>query len=261
MSTTPFGKDNFFYEAQIRQCVALFGAIFSDIYIQRGDDFIKVPIRQSGGYMYEKTPQSADFRESTKTGEILPALAYSFGVISKDTTRTTQRFQGIESEKRMPDGSSSIIYGRVPYNITFTLTLRSKHLTEDLQILEQICGVFAPSITVSVNPLASVLSDALKQETVIVLEDVGALPEEFDTEEESKRYEREYQFTLKTYLYPRVQRAYVIDEIVVSTSLENLDTVLNTQSISNAEEWALSQAVADLEISSVVAKKPRKARK
>ena len=253
---TPFGKENYFYEAQVRQCVAAFGVLFSDMYVKRDVDLIKVPLRYGGGYLYEKTPQDSQARETTKV-KVLPALAYTFGSIVRDTSRTTQKYADIAVGDRF-NGQDTVLFGRVPYNIDFALTFRTKYTTEDLQILEQICAAFAPSITIQISPLLNTKGDGLKQDVIIVLESVGEQPEDFDGTEESKFYERTFTFTLKTYLYPKPQRVYVINEMQLNTQMDELG--IEQQLITDLETLSLMDATAQLESATKPAKKPKKNR-
>lgn len=242
---TPFGMDNYFYEEQIRRCVVAFGVLFSDMYVKRSTKWIKLPIKLGIGYLYEKLPQDAETRETTKKREVLPSMAFGLGEIDKDTTRLTQQFADIAFAVRDTDGQSSVISHRVPYNLQFTLYTRTKYTAEDLQILEQITGVFAPSLTVSMDPLSSTKDARIKQESTIVLDSVGAASDELDDGESNKRIEREYRFTFKTYLYAKPKKTYVIDEIMMQSMMD--ESPIEQTFIRDLDALNMEKAIAELD--------------
>lgn len=259
---TPFGTENYFYEEQVRRSVVAFGVLFSDMYVKRAEKWIKLPLKFGGGYLYEKLPQDSETRENTKKREILPSMAFSMSEIDKDTTRLTQQFADISFAVRGVDNMSSVISHRVPYNIQFTLYTRTKYTAEDLQILEQITGVFAPSVTVSMDPLASTKDTRLKQESTIVLDSIGLTADDLDDGETDKKIEREYRFTFKTYLYARPKKTFIIDEILIRSVMD--ESPMEQTFIRDLEALDTEKALAELDMTIqqdlVDDKPPRKTR-
>jgi len=206
-----FGKSGYAYNASVRGYVSLFGTLFSDIVLQRnGDDnWISVPLRFGSGNLYEKAPQNAAERDNSRVRELVPSASFYIVDLQRDGTRQTNRHQPMDV------GLGQVVTSRVPYNITFELAVRNKNYDDHLQILEQISTTFDPTITVKFKPW----SNASATENVVILLDAFSVDDNFDSqvEDEERRIETTYTFTLKGYLNRGVKTVDPIEEVVFGT--------------------------------------------
>lgn len=144
---------DYFYHAVTKKAVIAFGSMFNDIYIARYNsdgtekERIKVPI----SYMTKQKFISRLNQNPGLTNDFymsLPRMAFEFSAMVYDSARKNDSFQKSLSVK---NGIYSFRYGRVPYNITFTLHIFSKNTDDTLQILEQVLPWFTPEYSINVK--------------------------------------------------------------------------------------------------------------
>lgn len=233
-----FGQNNYYYHAKIRSYVALFGTLFSDLYIARVNgtktDYIKVPLKFGPGFLYEKAKQD-DSRETKKMRQILPAMAFDMVDLQKDGNRKTNDLQTIQNSVINPDGTTgNFQMNRVPYNFSFELVARTKNVDDMLQIAEQIIPAFSTPLNIKFQDIAKTEID-IEQNIVVSLDSVQK-QDNYEETEEARIIEWTFSFILKGYLYKKTNSDYVIKEIDLYYYADPYGTGDPTQSELDAED-------------------------
>lgn len=236
MSDKLFGLDQYFYHGSVRRYVALFGTLFTDIYIQRQsklddgsikEETIKVPIRYGNGNMYLKVPQD-DTREVKQVARVLPAMAFEIANIYKDVSRKTNATNRIQGSTFDAAGKKAFQFNRVPYNFIFDLNIRTKNSDDMLQIIEQIIPAFDANLSVTIQDTTGV---AVEQDIIIALDELS-IEDNFDNEMQSRLLEYKLTFELKGYLYKRTQNSIVMKEVDIQGAYDD-GTIFDSDTITD----------------------------
>lgn len=208
-----FGKEKHFYHGSIRRYVALFGSLFSDIYIKRTgpdgrEDFVSVPIRYATGNMYSKVAQD-ESREIEKVARVLPAMAFKIESIYKNKESHTNPLNRIQQDSFGPDGKKSFQLNRIPYNLIFSLAIRTKNSDDMMQIVEQIIPAFDGNLSITIEDTTGV---SVSQDIIIILNELD-MEDNYDDDIQGRLIDWKLTFELKGFLYKRTQSKYVIKEI------------------------------------------------
>lgn len=143
----------YFYNSITKKAVVAFGSLFNDIYVARYNndgterERIKVPL----SYMTKQKFLSRLKQNPELTNDFymsLPRMSFEFSAFVYDSTRKNDLFQKTVSSK---NNEYYFRYGRVPYNLTFSLHAFAKNTDDCLQILEQILPWFAPEYSVNIK--------------------------------------------------------------------------------------------------------------
>lgn len=143
------------YNETTRKAVAVFGNLFNRLYISRNDG--------KGHYKHERVPLSysprekfiARIREQSKIQDKriairLPRMAFELTSFDYDSdTQLNKKNKMINRN----DENADVVWQSVPYNLTFELTLYSRGLDENYQLLEQILPIFTPNYFVTVEDI------------------------------------------------------------------------------------------------------------
>lgn len=216
-----FGRENHYYHASIRRYVALFGSLFTDLYIKRTaedgskEEFVKVPIKYGVGNMYVKVDQDVNTREDNKVARILPAMAFELSSIYKDVSRKTNPMIRIQETIYDADGKKKFQFNRIPYTLVFDLMIRTKNVDDMLQIAEQIIPAFDGNLSVTLTDSAGL---AIEQDIVIKLEEIET-EDNYDDEMKSRLVEWTITFEMKGYLHKKTIEDYIIKEVDITDSV------------------------------------------
>lgn len=265
-----FGQDGHFYHGSVRRYVALFGSLFSDLYIKRKsddgtkEDVIKVPIRYGAGNMYLKVPQN-ETRETKQITRVLPAMAFELSNIYKDVARKTNPMNRIQHPtfKDLNTDTRQFQLNRIPYNFLFDLRIRTKNTEDMLQITEQIIPAFDGNLSVTINDTTGV---PVEQDIIIVLNEIS-MDDNYDDEMQSRLIEWTITFELKGHIYKRTQEGLVIREIdiMAGQSFDDMHLIeaVTNQGASHEEQLILSKMtdVFDQTPSTPIKKVTRKRKK
>jgi hypothetical protein len=150
----------YFYHQRLRKSVAMFGALFNNIYVIRKDasnnviSQLKVPLAYAPKAKYlERIRENPDLDTDTKVAIKLPRMSFEIISIQYDATRQFNKNNQFNQ-------SSSSIQQRtkfnqfVPYNVGFQLSIYAKNHDDALQMVEQILPYFTPQYTLTVKPFA-----------------------------------------------------------------------------------------------------------
>ena len=273
-----FGRDKFFYHGSLRRYVALFGSLFTDVYIRRASDakeeYIKVPIRYGNGNMYLKAPQDGS-REVKQVSRILPAMSFELDNVYKDVSRKTHPLNRVQHPTHFTDTIIStpenydvtkrnFQLNRIPYNFIFKLVIRTKNTDDMLQIVEQIVPAFDGNLSVTIQDTTGV---PVEQDITVILDEISP-HDNYEEEMQSRLIEWTLTFEMKGYLYKRTQQGLVIKEVELYSG-ETFDTMTliettNEQGEIHEEQLNLAKAtevVEEMQQMAPVKKITRKTRK
>ena len=131
-----------FYHSTLENAIKIFGKMFYNIQIQRGDDFITVPISFS---KKDKIIQKFNqFRGQDGQDELtitLPRMGFIMGDPIIDKTRQLNKLHKILNHDR-----SKSSFNAVPYTVPFYLSIITKNMVEMFQIVEQILPFFLQNL-------------------------------------------------------------------------------------------------------------------
>jgi len=148
---------DYYYHSTIRKVVVAFASLFNDIYVSRkgadGSEIerIKVPIAYGPKqkFLARLDRIGKDFDQPIKIESYLPRLCFEIGNLQYDSSRKLNSIQ-----KTVAYSSDNDLYRRlekVPYNMTLTLSIMTKTMDDNLQIMEQILPMFGPEFTFTIK--------------------------------------------------------------------------------------------------------------
>lgn len=138
-----------YYWGTTKKIIVAFGSIFDNIVIagDHGDD-LRVPLFYSPREKFiDNRNQNPDI-ESTAYNIIYPAIGFEITGINFAPERHLNPLQKIED--RMIGDTNKMQFNRVPYDITFSLTVGARRFEESLKIVEQILPYFTPELTLTI---------------------------------------------------------------------------------------------------------------
>jgi hypothetical protein len=204
-------NDHYYHEL-LKRYVVYFGSLFNDITIQRKNEndiviqTITVPIaygpRQKFIARLEEDP-----RAERSIAITLPRMSFEITGISYDASRKLNAQQKIYATNPVNSSELNYVYTPVPFNINFTLSVYSKNIADNLQIVEQILPYFTPEWTSSVILIPEM---DIKMDVPVVLSSV-AMSDKYEGPLEAPRYIiNTIQFVMKGMLYGPVRNSGVI---------------------------------------------------
>lgn len=169
---------NHFYHQKIRKCVAIFGALFNNLYVIRQNSSgavisqVKVPLSYAPREKYlERIRENADLVNDTKVAIKLPRMSFEITSFAYDTTRQLTKVSNF-STKGTANSNRQKFYSPVPYNINFQLNVYAKSQDDALQIVEQILPTFNPQYSLTIKPFATEYP-TFKEDIPIVIQSVS----------------------------------------------------------------------------------------
>lgn len=239
-----FGLENHFYHSSVRRYVALFGSLFTELYIKRTagekEEFILVPIKYGSGNMYLKAPQD-ETRDIHQHGRSLPAMAFQLESMYKDVDRKTNPMNIIQQTEIEANGKKNFQYNRVPYNFVFELDIITKNTDDMLQIIEQVLPAFDGNLSVTIEDTTGL---SVEQDIIIRVQEIE-IKDNYDDEMKSRLLEWKITFELKGYLYKRTQLGFAIKEIDIMQGL-SLDYMPFTEIVTDIPTQELLTKTADV---------------
>lgn len=144
---------NYFFFNVFRKTIIQFFDAFNGIKIARYaedsktiDRYIEVPIKHS---VKEKVYY---WLEERKDDEMLPMITAYISSIDYATDRKVNSFYSFITDcDGIQEGSVASFLHPCPYNLTFTMNIWAKYMTDIDQIMEQILPFFCPHIFVRIN--------------------------------------------------------------------------------------------------------------
>lgn len=211
----------YYYHGTIRRVVVAFASLFNNIHISRKDEKdgneierIKVPVAYGPRQKFLKRLErigGEDFdQQAIRLSTYLPRIAFEIGNLQYDSSRKLNSIQ--QTVGYYDRDTLRSRYERVPYNLSMNLSVMSKSMDDNLQIVEQIIPYFTPEYVFTIRAIEGIDEDV---DIPIVLTSV-ALSEGDDGSygdySQRKVNFAVFQFTAKIYLYGPVNKRPVITE-------------------------------------------------
>lgn len=149
-----------FYHSMIRNYVAAFGSLFTDLQVVRVDSLGNELGRQTVPLNFSKKQKFVqrliqDANLDSKPAITLPRIAFEFNGISYAPQRKVPSVHRIKQSNPADGNSAFNVYNPLPYDIAFSLSIYAKRQDEALQILEQIIPFFSPQYTIKMKGIKS----------------------------------------------------------------------------------------------------------
>ena len=189
-----------FYYGSIKNAIVAFGALFSDIAIERlkkdgtVGQVIKVPISYSGKEKWVvRVEGDPELTKQTKT--VLPRLAFEIEDFTYDSSRKVGRLNTVSV---VGGNTAEFQYSPVPYNVGISLYLLTKTTEDALAVTEQILPFFTPEYTLYINSIPEL---GIMNEVPVILNDVSC-EDEFDGDfQTSRQLTYTFNFTMKLNIF------------------------------------------------------------
>ena len=205
-----------YYHGIIRKSIVAFGRLFSDIYIDRKQDYsvtgttiqrLQVPLAYAPKEKWlVRIEQDPELTNNTYT--TLPRMSFEITGYTYDSVRKVNRMQKITCGSGLE--SLSYVYTPVPYNIDIALYVLTKTQEDGLQIIEQILPTFTPEYTLAVKTVQDM---NIVLDVPIILNNVS-VQDDYDGDFQTRRFvTHTLNFTLKTSLFGPVSGQGIINQV------------------------------------------------
>lgn len=205
-----------FYNAEIKKVIMAFGALFSDIKIERrdGTGVLKQTIAVPFSYAPKekwivRIDQDPNLEKNVQT--ILPVMSFEILSFQYDATRKINRTQGVNAIK-INGQQANYQYSPAPYNLQIALYLLTKTQEDALQVVEQILPFFTPEYTVKLQQGAGLESI----DVPIVLDDVTVDDQYDGSFQERRSVIYTLNFTVKTNIFGPKKTSSLIKDVKVN---------------------------------------------
>ena len=196
----------YFYHQRIRKSVAVFGALFNDIYVLRKDgnnqvtSQVKCPLSYGPKRKFlERIRENPDLDTDTKVAIKLPRMSFEMRSIDYDPSRQLQKVNAIRKGDPNSITSANKLFAPVPYNLTFELSVYAKSQDDALQIVEQIIPTFNPQYTLTIKPIEEL--PEIKEDSPIILNSISFSDDYEGTLEQRRTIVYTLDFTMKVNFY------------------------------------------------------------
>lgn len=207
----------FFYHGTLERTAKVFGSLFNNISVARydingiEDNRIKVPINYANRHTYiarlESQPQLEDY---THVENIFPRMSFEFGPMTYSGARHLNLIHRQRSEAA-EDGSRSMAYQCVDYDVDINLTIVSKHVRDSNEILEQILPYFNPAYTIQVNAIPEIGYIEKMPITLVSINASDNYAEELESGQRIVRYD--LSFSAQVRFHGPVQTSKIIKKV------------------------------------------------
>ena len=209
-----------FYHSRVRKSVAVFGALFNNIYVLRKDKTgqvisqVKVPLAYAPQRKFlERLRENPNLDTDTKVAIKLPRMSFEIMQMQYDQGRQLQKTQNFTQAGTL-SSLRSRFYAFVPYNIAFQLNVYAKSQDDALQIVEQIFPFFNPQYTVTIKPLDDF--DNIKEDVPITLTGVDFTDDYDGVLEQRRTIVYTLSFDMKVNFYGPTNNAKVINKALTN---------------------------------------------
>jgi hypothetical protein len=222
-----------FYHEKIRKSVAMFGALFNNLYVLRKNSSgavinqMKVPLAYGPKQKFlERINQQPDLIDDSKIAIKLPRMSFEITSITYDLTRQLQK-NNTFSQAGSTVNKRNKFNSYVPYIISFQLSVYAKNQDDALQIIEQIFPYFTPQYTLTIKPFDSYPN--VKEDIPISLSGVSFTDDYEGTQEQRRTIIYTLDFDMKVNFYGPIAAKTVIRQ--ADTNLYQIDNGLNDSDV------------------------------
>ena len=180
-----------FYNERVRKAVAIFGAMFNNLYIIRkhGDsvyDQMKVPLAYAPQRKFlERINEMNNGEDNERQLAIkLPRMSFEITNLEYDAQRQLPKMNYFCRTGSEDNTKGQKFYTATPYIITFELNIYAKQHDDALQVVEQILPYFAPQYTLSVKPVEDFAD--ITEDVPVILQSV-TFSDDFEGAMENRR--------------------------------------------------------------------------
>lgn len=206
-----------FYHGIIRKSIVSFGALFSDIYIDRKQtdsvngttvQRLHVPLAYAPKEKWlVRIEQDPNLENNTYTS--LPRMSFEIIGYGYDSSRKLNRMNQIKCLDSSGT-TAGTVFSPVPYNIDITMYVLTKTQEDGLQIIEQILPSFTPEYTLTINTIPEM---NIKTDVPVVLNSVS-VSDEYDGDFQTRRFvTHTLNFQMKINMYGGVSDRSVVDHV------------------------------------------------
>lgn len=229
--------DTHFYHKTITLYTAVFGNCFADLKIQRSDGkLIAVPLAYAAQQKYNVKLDQDEDQSLIKFMKRTPRMSFILSGMRRDSQRVKNK-QFRLTNKHAVNPATDVVsaqYNRIPYIFSYRLELTAKYLDDILQMVEQICSTFNPSIQVVVKD-----NPDLDDESALTITMLSSgLEDNFEGAFETGReISVSMEFELEGYLYMRTSDSSVIKTVYVNYYDLSDPAFLNSQDIFDENDY------------------------
>jgi hypothetical protein len=200
-----------FKNDSIRKLVVAFGSVFNGIQLEQTDEnnnqrtFI-VPITYSPKEKFVKRlTEPSSISDKTRIEISLPRISFELSQFGYDPSRKMNKMNKTISEMDS-NGTIFSAYSEVPYNFIFNVSVYTRNLEENYQIMEQILPYFSPEFIVSLK------MNALNSSIDVPISIINTtLTQEYEGDFSTRRFiVSSYQFVAKSYIYGKITKTVAI---------------------------------------------------
>lgn len=218
-----------FYHGTIRLYTSIIGTLFDNIKIQRSNGTtIKVPLSYAGQQKQNTRLDENEDPNAARYKMRLPRISYMLTGFEKDEARITNKMHTLQEQNvdRDLNNGVSTQLNRVPYTFNYDVTMKTKHIDDMLQLIEQIVPYFNPSLKLVVKDNPDLDSDT----TVNISLLSNNFQDQFEGAfEEGRVIETTLSFALEGYLYTASTPSGIIKTVYINYhDLTDPDTILET---------------------------------
>jgi hypothetical protein len=220
-----------YYHGVIRKYIITFGAMFSDIDVQRFNSSneriqtLRVPIAYGPKEKFlVRLSQDPNFDQEVAVS--LPRMSFELTNMSYNPTR---KLPSTLRDYRTPSTSDpnkvSSLYTPVPYDFNIALSVFVKNADDGVQILEQIIPFFAPEWT---NSLKLVSGIDMSVDVPTVLNDITT-EDTYEGDFATRRaLIHTLNFTMKGYIFGPTRTTGVIKRATINTGIDTGNDITNS---------------------------------
>ncbi len=219
---------DWFYHERIRKSVAIFGAMFNNLYITRRGGGgthtqAKVPIAYAPQRKFlERIQEMYDGEEAERQLAIrLPRMSFEVTNIQYDVARQLPKVNTFKRATETEQDKFYKFYTATPYILTFELNVYGKTHDDCLQVVEQIAPYFTPQYNVTVKPVEGL--ETIVEDVPVVLQSITFTDDYEGPMEQRRTIIYTVTFDMKIYMYGPKTPSAVITR--VDTDLFHMDPV------------------------------------
>ena len=171
-----------FYHERVRKTVAVFGSLFTQLYVIRKNSSgasmsqVRVPLSYAPKQKFLDRINQQENLADESIALKLPRMSFEMTSIAYDSIRQLAKTNTTLVTSANREGTKrGKIQQSVPYIMTFSLTVYANNQDDALQVVEQILPYFAPQYTVTIKPYAD--HPTIKEDVPITLQSVSFINE------------------------------------------------------------------------------------
>lgn len=209
----------YFYHQRLRKSVAVFGALFNNIYVLRKDSNgkvisqIKVPLAYAPRSKYlERIRANPDLINDTKVAIKLPRMSFEITGLFYDPTRKLPKLNNYNTPAT--NESRNKFFTPVPYLISFQLNIFAKNQDDALQIVEQILPYFNPQYSLTIKPFPD--DPTIREDVPVLLQGVSFMDDFEGPLEERRTIIYTLDFTMNANFYGPIGDQAIIRQAITT---------------------------------------------